>query len=168
MHKLVNSDWNMEELLEQWKNSISVPIYNKGDKTLVIIKAYHCYQLHRKLLFSILLSRLSQYVDKIVGDLQSVFQHNRSTIDQIFCIHQILEEKKWEYNNIDLKEAYDSVRRKVPYNILIEFGEPMKLIELIKMCLNKTHSKVCIHKHLSDMFPIQNGLKQGGASLPLL
>jgi hypothetical protein len=28
--------------------------------------------------------------------------------------------------------------------------------------------KVCGGKHLSDMFHIQNGLKQGNASLPLL
>jgi hypothetical protein len=36
------------------------------------------------------------------------------------------------------------------------------------MCLNKTYSKVCIGKQLSDNFPIQNGLKQGDALLPLL
>jgi hypothetical protein len=36
------------------------------------------------------------------------------------------------------------------------------------MCLNETHSKVHIGKHLSDNFPIQNGLKQGEALSPLL
>jgi hypothetical protein len=44
----------------------------------------------------------------------------------------------------------------------------MKLARLSKMCLNKTYSKVCIGKHLSDSFPIQNGLKQGYALAPLL
>jgi hypothetical protein len=37
----------------------------------------------------------------------------------------------------------------------------MKLVRLIKMCLNKTYSKVRIGKHLSDSFAIQNGPKQG-------
>jgi hypothetical protein len=37
----------------------------------------------------------------------------------------------------------------------------MKLVKLIKMCLNETYSEVFIVKHLSDMFPISNGLKQG-------
>jgi hypothetical protein len=44
----------------------------------------------------------------------------------------------------------------------------MMPVRPIKMCLNETYSKVCIGKHLSDNFPIQNGLKQGGALSPLL
>jgi hypothetical protein len=33
IHKLFNCIWNKEELPEQWKESIIVPIYKKGDKT---------------------------------------------------------------------------------------------------------------------------------------
>ena len=61
---------------------------------------------------------------KLIGDHQCGFQRNRSTIDHISCIHQIIE-KKWEYNEevhqlfIDFKKAYDSVRRKVLYKILM-------------------------------------------------
>ena len=59
----------------------------------------------------------------------------------IYSTHQILD-KIWEYNKavyrlfIDFQQAYDSVKRKVLYNILIEFGITMKLVRLIKMCLN--------------------------------
>jgi hypothetical protein len=53
------------------------------------------------------------------------------------------------------------------YNILIECGVPMKLVRLIKTCSNESYSKVRIDKHLSDNFPIQNGLKQGYALSPL-
>jgi hypothetical protein len=35
---------------------------------------------------------------------------------------------------VDFKKAYDSVRREILYNILIDSGIPMKLIRLIKMC----------------------------------
>jgi hypothetical protein len=44
----------------------------------------------------------------------------------------------------------------------------MKIVRLIKMCLNETYSKVRIEKHLSDSFHIQNGLKQGDDQSPLL
>jgi hypothetical protein len=54
------------------------------------------------------------------------------------------------------------------YNILIEFGIPLKLVRLIKMCLKETYSKIGTGKHLSDNFPIQNDLKQGDALTPLL
>jgi sorting nexin-29 len=69
---------------------------------------------------------------------------------------------------IDFKKAFDSIRREVLYNILIEFGVPTKLVRLIKMCLNETYIKVCVHKHSSESFPIQNGLKQGDDLSPLL
>jgi hypothetical protein len=112
-------------------------------------------------------------IDEIIGDHQCGFRCNRSTTDQIFCIRQILD-KKWKYNEtvhhlfIDFKKTYDSLRREVLYNILIKFGVPMKLVRLIKMCLHETYSKVHAGKHLSESFPIQNGLKQGDALSPLL
>jgi hypothetical protein len=56
-----------------------------------------------------------------------------------------------------------SVRREVLYSILIEIEICRKLVGLIKMCLNETHSRVHISKDLSDKFLIQNGLKQGDA-----
>jgi hypothetical protein len=65
-------------------------------------------------------------------------------------------------------KAYDSVRREVLYNILIQFGIPRKVVGLIKMCFNETYSRVHICKNLSDKFNIQNGLKQGDALSPLL
>jgi len=33
IRKLINSICNNEKLIEEWKVSISVPIYGKGDKT---------------------------------------------------------------------------------------------------------------------------------------
>jgi hypothetical protein len=50
-------------------------------------------------------------------------------------------EKKGEYNGTvhqfltDSKNDYDSDRTEVVYNILIDFGTPMELVRLIKMCI---------------------------------
>jgi hypothetical protein len=69
---------------------------------------------------------------------------------------------------IEFKEACISVRREVLYNIVIQFGIPMILVRLIEMCLNEICSRVWEGKHLSDTFPVKNGLKQGDALSPLL
>jgi hypothetical protein len=130
IHRLICYIWSKEELPQQWKESVTVPIHKKGDNTdcnnyrgiSLLSSAY-------KVLSSILLARLTPYVNEIIGDHQCGFRRNRSTVDQIFYILQILE-KKWEYNGmvhqlfIDFKKAYDSIKREVLYSILLEFGIP--------------------------------------------
>jgi hypothetical protein len=44
---------------------------------------------------------------------------------------------------------------------------PMKLVSLIKPCLNETYSTLQVGKHLSDPFCIKHGLKEGDALLQL-
>ena len=64
---------------------------------------------------------------------------------------------------IDFKKTYESVRKKVLYNI-----NPQTLVRLIKMCQNENYSTVPVGKHLSDMFLIRNGLKQGDSISSLI
>jgi hypothetical protein len=174
IHKLINSVWNKKELPDQWKESIIIPVYKKGNKTNCSNnRDTSLLSTTYKTLSNILLSRLTRYAEEIIGYHQCGFRRNRSTTDHIFCIRQILE-KKWEYNGavhqlfIDFKKVYDSVRREVLYNILVEFGIPLKLVRLIRMCLGGTYSRVRVGKHLSDRFSIKNGFKKGEASSILL
>jgi hypothetical protein len=100
-------------LPQQWKESVIVPIYKKGDKTdCNNYQGIFCLSTTYKILSNILLARLTPYVIEIIGDHQCGFHHNSSTMDQIFYIWQILE-KKWEYNGtvhqlfIDFKISFD-------------------------------------------------------------
>ncbi|KAJ4436798.1 hypothetical protein ANN_16930 [Periplaneta americana] len=77
-------------------------------------------------------------------------------------------EKKWEYKGtvhqlfIDFKKAYDSVKREVLYDILIEFGIPKKLVRLIKMCLSETYSRVRIEYAIRKVEDNRQGLELNG------
>jgi hypothetical protein len=87
IHKLICYILNKEKLPQQWKESIIIPIYKKGDKTdgnnyrgiSLLSTAY-------KMLSNILLARLMPYVIEVIGDPQHGFHHNRATTDQIFYI----------------------------------------------------------------------------------
>ena len=95
IHKLIISVWNKEELPDDWKESIIVPIYKKGDKTdCNNYRGISLLPTTYKVLSNILLSRLIPYAEEVIGDHQCGFRSNRSTTDHIFCIYQILEKKR--------------------------------------------------------------------------
>jgi len=91
IHKLINSIWNNDELSEEWKESIIVPLYKKGDKR-------DCSSYRRisilsntyKMLSDFLQSRLTPNAQEIIGNHQCGFRRNRSTTDHIFLILQYL------------------------------------------------------------------------------
>jgi hypothetical protein len=93
--KLVHYILNKEELPDQWIESVSIPVYKKGDITdcskyrgiSLLLTSY-------KILSNICLSRISPCIDTIIGVHQCGFRQNRSTTDHIFCICPILE-KIW-------------------------------------------------------------------------
>jgi hypothetical protein len=131
---LINSVWNKEELPDQWKESMG----------------YHCCQLHNQVFFS----KFQVYVQmKFLGFI-SVGFHVTDQLLIRFTAFIRYWRKNWSTMKlhqlvIDYKKAYDSVKKEVLYIIFMEFGVSMKLVRLIKMCLNETYSKVRIGKHLS-------------------
>jgi hypothetical protein len=80
IHKLINSVWNKEELLDPWKESIIVPVHKNGDKTdcnnycgISLLSVLY------EILSNILFSRVSPHIGEIIGDHQCGFRRNRST-----------------------------------------------------------------------------------------
>jgi hypothetical protein len=95
IYKLIISILNKEELPEEWKESIIVPIYKKGDKTdCNNYRGISLLPTTYKILSNVLLAKLTPYAEEIIGDHQCGFRRNRSTTDHMFCIRQILERKK--------------------------------------------------------------------------
>ena len=52
---------------------------------------------------------------------------------------------------MDFKNSYESVRKDVLFNILIQYVIPMKLVMLMKMCLNETN----ISRYTLDLVGVQ-------------
>jgi hypothetical protein len=95
IHKLINSIWKKKELPRQWKEPTIVPIYKKDDKTHYSnYRGIPLLSITYKIPSNILLSRLTPYTEEIIGEHQCGFRRNMSTTDHIFCIRQILDNKR--------------------------------------------------------------------------
>jgi hypothetical protein len=91
IQELINSICNKDELPEQWKESITVPVYKKNNKTYCSdYRGISLLSTTYRILSSILLSRLTPYVEEISGDHQCWFRRNKSTTDSIICFRQVL------------------------------------------------------------------------------
>jgi hypothetical protein len=112
--------------------------------------------MHRKLLW--IISVYFDAKDQLLTTYSAFVKYLKKKCEYNKAVHQLF---------IDFKITYHSCRREVLYNILIESGIPTKLVSLIKMHLNETCNRVRVGKHLSDIFPIRNGLKLGNALSPL-
>jgi hypothetical protein len=87
IHKLINFIWNEEELSDEWKESVILPVHKKGDKTdSSNYRGMSLLSISYNILCNIVLSWLRPYIDEIIGYRQCGFRRNRSTTDHIFCI----------------------------------------------------------------------------------
>jgi hypothetical protein len=89
--KLSNSIWNKKELPQQWKKSIIIPIYQEGDKTdCSNYRGMSLLPTTYNIFANILPSRLTAYLDKIIGDCHCGFGCKTSSTDVIHSFYQIL------------------------------------------------------------------------------
>ena len=78
IHELIYSIWNLEKLPEEWKESIIVPIYKKGDKTFCSnYRGISLLPTTHKILPNTLLLKLTPNAEEIIGDHQCGLRNKR-------------------------------------------------------------------------------------------
>ena len=88
-------------------------------------------------MFKILQTRLQQYVNREIPDVQAGFRKGRGTRDQIANIHWIIEKAREFQKNIyfciiDYAKTFDCVDHKILWKILHEMGIPDQLTCLLR------------------------------------
>jgi len=74
IHKPINSIWNKKELPEEWKELINIPIYKKGDdRNYSYYTGISFVLITYKISSNILLLKLIQHAEEIIGDYQCGF-----------------------------------------------------------------------------------------------
>ena len=102
-------------------------------------------------IFTILIyNRLARIVENKLEDCQMGFRANRSTIDNLFIVRQIIEkchEFNIELHNlfIDYTQAFDTVFRDKIFKSLNNYAVPGKLMKLVAKTLQDTRARVKIN-----------------------
>ena len=167
LHTLICNIWREENMPDPWRVGLIVPLFKKGDKMKCEnYRGIRLLNVAYKVLSSIILERLKQYSEEILGEYQCGFRPQRRTTDQIFVVRQILE--KFYAQNIDLhllfidfKKAFDCINQKKLLESLVSFGIPKKINRLVKMTLERAQAKVIVDGKMSNQFDINRGVRQG-------
>ena len=171
---ICNRVWKYEEVPEDWKSGIVLPLPKKGDLT-------HCTNWRGisllstpgKVMATILLNRMKAAVDQTLRPNQAGFRPGRSCCDQIFSLRQIIDKcLAWQkpvlLNFIDFKKAFDCIHRESLWKIVAKYGIPNKIINIMKSFYQGSCCAVRTEGILGELFEIHSGVRQGCVLSPLL
>ncbi len=172
---IFNSTLKTHIVPEQWKSSIIVPIFKKGDRSNPLnYRPIALTSSFSRLFESILHNKISDYLFtySLVSPHQYGFIHNRSSSDQLLvCIYQWLT-SIFKGSNIhviytDIAKAFDTVSHKKLIHVIQSYGINLDIIQWFQNFLYNRVQCVCIGSSVSDSLPVHSGVPQGSVIGPL-
>ena len=174
LHKLYQSIINGEEMPEDWREAVIIPIHKKGNVTKCenyrpISLLPHAY----KILSKTIQDRIQRREEEVLKDERAGFRKGRGKTDHIFTFSQIVE-KMWEKNKdiycvfIYFKQAFDSVWRHGMIEVMNFLGFEENLKRTIKKLYENTTAKIRKDSIISENFETAGGVIQGCSLSPHL
>ena len=101
LHSICQQSWKIQQWPQDWKRSVFIPIPKKGNaKECLNYRTIALISHASKITLKILQSRLQQYVNCELPDLQAGFRKGRGTRDQSANICWIIEKAREFQKNI--------------------------------------------------------------------
>jgi hypothetical protein len=166
--------WSCNEIPKDWEKNIIIPIFKKGRSVECDnYRAICLSSVGLKIYARILEKRLRREVEERLEEEQSAFRRDRQTQDHICAIRRVMEmyieEGKELYMAfIDLKAAFDSVKRREIWSAMREMEVSDRLIRAVQVLYGRTVGVVRLDGEVSQEFEMKKGMKQGDSLSPLL
>jgi hypothetical protein len=156
---------------DEWRRALIVPIYKKkgSDKEAKNYRPLAMTCVCRRLYETALRSRLDVAVD-MLSPFQGGFRTNRSTLDQVYCLMEVMQKESGLHNvYLDLMAAYDLVERSLLWEKLAnKFNIPAELIVRLQQLFDYNESVLVINNKMSEPVANTRGLLQGSSLSPIL
>ena len=172
LHAICQQNWKTQQWPQDWKRPVFIPIPKKGNakecsNTIALIS--HA----SKVMLKILQTRLQQYVNRELPDVQAGFRKGRRNIDQIANICWIIEKAREFQKNIyfcfiDYTRVFDCVDHNKLWKILQEMGVPDNLTCLLRKLYAGQEATVRTGHGTTNWFQIRKGVHQDGILSPCL
>ena len=156
----------IERVPVDWTRGLVVPLYKDGDKHVGDnYRGITLLSVVGKLYTVVLNKRLSKWCEKkqILVDEQAGFRTNRSTIDQIYALKEVIQGRRKKRRDtyccfLDIKKAYDTVFREGLWRRLRE----------VKNIYVKVESSVVVNEERTEWFELHTGVRQDCILSPTL
>ena len=174
LYNLLGKIWEREEIPVEWKEGHLIKLPKKGDMhECTNYRGIMLLSVPGKILNRIILDRLKEAIDKQLREEQAGFRKNRSCTDQIATL-RIIVEQSLEWNSplyigfVDYEKAFDSLDRESLWKLLMHYGVPPKIANLIKETYEGMKCRVIHEGQLTESFEIRTGVRQGCLLSPFL
>lgn len=173
LETIVMEFWTTEIVPTEWENGLLRILAKKGDLSLPgNYRGIMLLEAAYKIVCIILHGRLLPIQESLDHEAQCGFRPGRGCADAVFTV-KIAMKKRREHGLeswilfIDLVKAFDRVPRELLWKVLLKFGVPLKLVQLLKS----------LHAHVNITFVVNDithtieciiGVKQGDILGPIL
>ena len=161
LHSKCQQSWKTQQLPQDWKTSIFIPISKKGNAKNCCDNHLLSFTLHdSKVMLKILQVSFQQYVNLEFPEVKARFQRGRRTKDELANFFWIVEKAKEFQENIcfcfiNYTKAFDYVDHMKLWKILKKLGVPGHFISLLRYLYVGQEATVRTKHGIPDCF--QNG-----------
>jgi hypothetical protein len=175
--ELFNAIFESGEYPEPWSQAIIIPLHKKGDTRVPDnFRGISLLSIIGKCYTSILNKRLYYWLDlnDKISESQAGFRKGFSTTDHVFTLYAATQKclsrtgSKLYVAFIDLRKAFDSVKRRTLLSAMIKCGISKKFVRAIMGIYKQVKSAVRTCDTVTELFDCPIGLRQGCVLSPTL
>ena len=173
MRTVVHNFWKKEVMPDEWETGLLKILPKKGDLSdpgnyrgiMLLETAY-------KIVAILLHMRLLPIIQNIDNENQCGFLPERGCVDAVFLVKMAIKKRREHGLEtfvffLDLVKAFDRVPREMLWKVMLKFGVPQKIIQLLKAAHDQVKVKFSVDgiTHIIDSII---GVKQGDILGPIL